>query len=201
MCTVFKPILQGGEGKHRKKGRGLLARPPAATGCAGNHMPGAPLPGRLLPWTEEEAGRRPASAAACSRCSSPPAHWPGTALSEHQQHTLGYASSQFSPGAAENPAISRWSPCSRSSRLRRLPLTAGGATYWPLVGSATRSNGRGVLPHPSAPGGGSAVCRQRRGALLATRPCSAASGGPVSVAPAGGRGGSPGGGGWPWLSN
>ena len=34
-----------------------------------------------------------------------------------------------------------------------LPLAAGGATCWPPVGSAPRSNGRCALPHPSAPQG------------------------------------------------
>jgi len=42
--------------------------------------------------------------------------------------------------------------------------------------------------------------RGRRAALLAARPGSAARGGPVRAAPAGGRGGAPGGGGWPGLS-
>jgi len=44
-------------------------------------------------------------------------------------------------------------------------------------------------------------CRRRGGAPLAARPGSAARGGPVSAAPAGGRGGSPGCGGWHWLSS
>ena len=94
----------------------------------------------------------------------------------------------------------RYAPSSRCSLLPRLPLAAGGATFWPPVGSATRSNGRCALPHPSAPGGGLAVCRQRRGALRAAQPVCTAGGGPVSAAPAGGRGASPGGGGWPWLA-
>jgi len=45
----------------------------------------------------------------------------------------------------------RYAPSSRCSLLRRLPLAAGGAMFWPPVGEATRSNGRCALPHPSAP--------------------------------------------------
>jgi hypothetical protein len=44
------------------------------------------------------------------------------------------------------------SPSSRASR-QRLPRAAGGATCWPPVGSATRSNGPCALPPPSAPRG------------------------------------------------
>ena len=39
----------------------------ATAGCAGSHRLGAPLPGRLLPWTEQEAGRAGRCAAACGR--------------------------------------------------------------------------------------------------------------------------------------
>jgi len=49
--------------------------------------------------------------------------------------------------------VARYAPSSRYSLLRRLPLAAGGATFWPPVGSATRSNGRCAMPHPSAPQG------------------------------------------------
>jgi len=65
------------------------------------------------------AGRRPPGQRSAELCGAerpppcagvqplflPPAHWPGTALSDQQQHTLGYARRQFSPGAAENPAV------------------------------------------------------------------------------------------------
>jgi len=60
---------------------------------------------RAAPSVCGGAGRSPLSPGALALL--PPAAWPGKALSKPQQHTLRYARSQFSPGAAENPAGGR----------------------------------------------------------------------------------------------
>ncbi len=100
LLSCFLPPV----GRRQRRGALLAARP-------GNAASGGPVrtaPALLLAWLPDSAAAPgcPRRAPACSRC-SPPAHWLGIVLSEHQQHTLESASRQFSPGAAENPAVGR----------------------------------------------------------------------------------------------
>ena len=78
---------------------------------------------RPAPAAAERCGRRPGPRGAGGQwLLLPPAHWPGTALSEHQQHTLGSARRQFSPGVGGKPAAAAgpppWRALARQAALR-----------------------------------------------------------------------------------
>ena len=117
--------------------------------------------GRFAPsagWVPSAAqGQRRKLGAGVQPLLLPPAHSPGTALSEQQQHTLGSASRQFSPGAAENPAGGRWA--------RRTGQRGAGGPWLSSAG----------LPGSAAPAGpGAAPCAS--GAWTAGRWCGSVAG-------------------------
>jgi hypothetical protein len=157
--------------------KALFAPPPRPHASAGGHPSPAALaapPARRRSPPKWPAARRSTAPGLCGGAGRPPpraggqplllppAPWPGKALSKPQQHTLRYARSQFSPGAAENPAGGRggapgggWPGLARAGTPgRAAPDGPGAAPCAGVAGTASalvRVSGRHCAGRGKAP--------------------------------------------------